>query len=174
MILLNPDTVLTLGVAWRLRKIWECEKPNCQSVYCGWLWHAVYVNWHLVTINSVLVTQVFLQWILPQWAQFIKKLRIMGFDSWNWKKPKQLLHFWCRNLCISWVVLSQKPPSLSLFIFLLLDHIVWLCDFCPQFVPHPLSDPSASSWRGIPAPVIIPLVLISFLRDNKWEWRGVK
>lgn len=41
-----------------------------------------------MTINSVLVTQVFPQRILPQWAQFIKKLRIKRFDS--WKKAEKI------------------------------------------------------------------------------------
>lgn len=60
-----------------------------QKVNHGKLWHAVYVNVHLVAINSVLVTEVFPWRILPQWRQFIKKLRKMGFDSWNWESIKE-------------------------------------------------------------------------------------
>lgn len=55
------------------------------------VWQTVYANMHpSIAINSTLVTEVFPWRILPHWMQSIKKLREMGFDSWNWEKHKEL------------------------------------------------------------------------------------
>lgn len=119
--------------------------------------------------------QVFPWWILPQWRQFIKKLRKMGFDSCNWggKKASRACVQWLKPLSLLGALRSQSPFISFCSI------VVYVCVNMHEgltFVSTPLflSVPSTTSWRRLPAKMIIPQVLISFPQDNKWEWRGVK
>lgn len=113
------------------------RKPHCQRIYCGSSWHAVYVNGHIVTINSVLVTQVFLQRISPQWAQFIKNLRIMGFDSWDWKKNGKDCFTSGAQASISRWSLSQKPTIIiTVCVFFYLITLYNFATFVPNLPSH--------------------------------------
>ena len=123
------------------------------------VWQTVYANVHLSTaINSALVTEVFPGRILPHWMQSIKKLWEIGFDSWNWEKQKGL-------------------PFRRVFAVILPGHSVHVNErlLFPTyfFFVICLLQVLGEGW-GNSAKMIIPQVLILFLQDNKWEWRGVK